>query len=405
MTSPRVLVLENHSSQRGVVIAALRELGVSDILQAGSGEQAMALLNKEGVVDIVLCDLGYQNLPWLEFLNCASQLGLVRAVVIFSKLQPPLHRALDQMAHFSGLKLLGVLSPPMQIQALDKVLQRYSRKDLVLSPSNELGCVLPSEEEIRRGLGLGEFRAYYQPKFVLSSGENAGAEVLVRWQHPVKGLLLPKDFLAAVVAYDLIDEMFKQLFEQGLSLLGVLHRSNHSLGLSFNLTASQLQSNGLTEHIYRSLKRYDLPGSGIIFELAESGLLEASNNIQESLVRLRLMGCGLSIDDFGVGFSSLKLLCQLPFTQIKLDGEFVQNIHQPRSRVLITSTLALASSLNMELVIEGVSNAEECHALVELGCRLGQGFHHAHPMTSHQLISWLNKPRSKLISGSGRIRL
>lgn len=395
MTSPRVLVLENHSFQGSVVIAALRDLGVSDILQAGSGEQAMALLNKAGAVDIVLCDLSYQGLESLEFLSCASQLGMVRAVVLLSKLQPPLQRALGQMAHFSGLKLLGVLSPPVQIRALEKVLQRYNRNGLIVFPSSEPASVLPSEEEIRRGLDLGEFRAYYQPKFVLSSGENAGVEVLARWQHPVRGLLLPKDFLAAVLAYDLIDEMFKQLLEQGLSLLSVLHRSDHSLGLAFNLHASQLLGTGLTEHIYRALKRYDLPGSDLIFELAESGLLEAKHSFQESLVRLRVLGCGLSIDDFGVGFSSLKSLCQLPFTQIKLDGEFVQSIQQPRSQALITSTLAIARSLNMELLIEGVSNAEECQALVEMGCRLGQGFHHAYPMTSHQLIDWLNKPTDK----------
>ncbi len=405
MTSPRVLVLKNHSFQGCMIIAALRELGIVDILHADSGEHAMALLNKEGAVDIVLCDLGYQGLESLEFLSCASQLGLVQAVVLLSKLQPPLQRALGQMAHFSGLKLLGVLSPPLHIQALGAVLQRYNGNGLIVFPSRELPSVLPSEEDIRRGLDLGEFRAYYQPKFVLCSGDDAGAEVLARWQHPVRGLLLPKDFLAAVLAYDLIDEMFKQLLEQGLSLLSVLHRNDHSLRLAFNLNASQLLDNGLTGHIYGALKRYNLPGANLTFELAESGLLEAKHCMQESLIRLRLMGCGLAIDDFGVGFSSLKSLCQLPFTQIKLDGAFVRSIQQPQSRAIITSTLALASSLNMELVIEGVSNADECQALIEMGCQLGQGFHHAHPMTSHQLINWVSNAHGKLISASGCIHL
>ncbi|MHA6575438.1 EAL domain-containing response regulator [Pseudomonas yamanorum] len=391
MTSLRVLVLENHLSRDNAVVAALRELGVSDILQADSAEQAMALLNKEGGVDIALCDLGDHSLVWLEFLSCAGQLGLVQAVVLFCKLQPPLRRALDHVVNFSGLKLLGVLSPPMQTQALEKVLQRYSGTGLIVSTTGELPCVLPSEEDIRRGLDLGEFRAYYQPKFLLGSGEDAGAEVLARWQHPVRGLLLPKDFLAAVLAYDLIDEMFKQLFEQGLSLLSVLHRSNHSLGLAFNLSASQLHGNGLAEYIYSALERHGLPGEDLTFELAESGLLETKHSIQESLIRLRLMGCGLSIDDFGIGFFSLKSLCQLPFTQIKLNEEFVQTIHQPRSQAIISGALALACSLSMELLIEGVNNAQECQTLIDLGCHLGQGFHYAYPMTSHQLISWLNR--------------
>ncbi|WP_159956858.1 EAL domain-containing response regulator [Pseudomonas sp. R76] len=375
------------------MVVALRRLGVYSVLQAGSGEQAMTLLNNDGAVDIVLCDLGYPGLDCLEFLNCARQLGLVRAVVVLSDLPPPLHRALGQMTHFSGLKLLGALSPSAETRALQQVLARYNTHSLTVSPINVPTGALPSEEDVRRGLDLGEFRAYYQPKCVLGSGDDAGAEVLARWKHPVRGLLLPKDFMAAVLAYDLVDELFKQLLEQGLSLLSVLNRSHHTLGLAFNMYASQLQGNAITEHIHRSLKRYDLPGSSLTFELAESSLLDVRYGIQESLVHLRMMGCDLSIDDFGRGFSSLKSLCQLPFTQIKLDAEFAQSLQQPRSRAMIASTLGLASSLNMQLVIDGISDTDQCQTLVDLGCLLGQGTHYASPMTSHQLIGWLSKTR------------
>lgn len=160
----------------------------------------------------------------------------------------------------------------MNVRALKKVLQRYNRNGLIVSPSSEVASVLPSEEDIRRGLDLGEFLAYYQPKFVLSSGDGAGAEVLVRWQLPVRGPLLPKDFLAAVLAYDLIDEMFKQLLEQGLSLLSVLYRSNHSLGLAFNLHASQLQGNGLTERYLSLAQAFCLAGIRLDFRIGRKWL-------------------------------------------------------------------------------------------------------------------------------------
>lgn len=393
MTFPRVLVLESHSPQRNAAVTALRKVGVTSILQADSGEKAMALLNKDGAVDIVLCDLGYPGLDCIEFLNCARQLGMVRAVVLLNQLQPSLHRALGQLSHFSGLKFLGVLSPNLEPRALRSILLRYNTQSLTLTPINAPVIEFPSEEDVRRGLDLGEFRAYYQPKFVLGSGDNAGAEVLARWQHPARGLLLPKDFLAAVLAYDLVDLLFKQLLEQSLSLLSVLNRSNYPLSLALNLYASQLQGSAMTEHINRALKRYDLPGSRLTFELAESSLLDVRYGIQESLIHLRMMGCELSIDDFGRGFSSLKSLCQLPFTQIKLDTEFAQSLQQPRSLAMIRSTLALAGSLNMQLVIDGINNAEQCQALVSLGCSLGQGAYHASPMTSHQMIGWLNKLR------------
>uniref|UniRef100_UPI00313E0062 EAL domain-containing protein n=1 Tax=Pseudomonas sp. TH31 TaxID=2796396 RepID=UPI00313E0062 len=107
-------------------------------------------------------------------------------------------------------------------------------------------------------------------------------------------------------------------------------------------------------------------------------------------MRLRILGCGLSIDDFGVGFSSLSLLCQLPFNQLKLDGQFVQQLREPGRRAMIASTLALTRSLEMSLVIEGVSSQRIRDQLVAMGCELGQGFHLARPMTGHDLLQWLD---------------
>lgn len=389
MISLRILVLEQHTAQRSAVVSALQQLGVADVLQASSGEQALALLQRQGGIDIAVCDLAHQGMECLDFLNCAGQLSIIQAVILYCDFQPQLRRAIEQMTSLSGLELLGSLSMPIQVKALHRLLQRYQCRCPVTTYYPLVANTLPNEPDIRRGLALGEFRAFFQPKFLLASGQVAGAEVLARWEHPSKGLLLPKDFLAAVLAYDLIDEMFKQLLEQGLSLLGILRRDGRSLALSFNLHASQLLASGLIDHIRRALERHHLSAADLTFELAENGLLEIGPEIQESLLRLRVMGCGLSIDDFGMGFSSIKRLCHLPFTEIKLDGEFVRKIQEPGSRVVIASTVALARSLNMALVIEGVSNQKECQALIRIGCEQGQGFHCAQPMSSHELLSWL----------------
>lgn len=243
---------------------------------------------------------------------------------------------------------------------------------------------LPSELEIQRGLALGEFRAWFQPKFVIRTGQLAGAEALVRWEHPARGVLLPEDFLAAVLAYDLIDDMFKQLLEQGLSLLGILRRQQLQMELAFNLHASQLLGGSLVAHIQWALGRHGFCGSVLRFEFAENGLLNSAPAVQENLLRLRVLGCGLSIDDFANGFSSLKLLCQLPFNQLKLDGGFVR--HNP---TMIKSTRALANVLGMSLVIEGISTAHIRDGVLALGCELGQGFYLARPMAGHHVLPWL----------------
>ena len=388
MVSPRVLVMENHSPRRSALVNMLRRLGVREVLQASTSEQAMILMQRTGGVDIVLCNLGSKSSEQVEFLRYASQIGLVQAVGLSNEMRPELCRALSHMDFFSGVQLLGILSTPLQPQALDRLLKRYrSVPPAPLKPP--AGAPLPSEEEIRLGLALGEFRGWFQPKRMMNDGSLAGVEALARWEHPARGLLLPKDFLAAVLAYDLIDEMFKQLLEQGLKLLAVLHRQGSELEMSFNLHASQLARHGLIEHIQGALQRYGLCASVLVFELAENGLLDLQSPTQENLLRLRLMGCGLSIDDFGVGFSSLKLLCQLPFNQIKLDGDLIRTLNEPRSQAMVGSTLALARSLDMSLVIEGVSSRHIRDALISLGCEVGQGFFLARPMTGHDLLHWL----------------
>lgn len=388
MAHPRVLVLESQRFQRSVLIKMLDRLGLPEVLQASDGEKAMTLLQVRGGVDIVLCDVADRSLDCLKFLQLARQAGLVRAVAFCSELNPELRRTLAHMRRFCGLQMLGVLSPPLQSRALRQLLRCYSRQHLPATYASAPKA-LPTEHEIRQGLALGEFRAWFQPKFMLGTGRLAGIEALVRWEHPTRGVLLPAQFLAAVLAYELIDEMLKQLLEQGLSLLGVLRRQQIQLELAFNLHASQLLNSELVGHIQQSLLRHGFPGSTLLFELAENGLLDISARVQENLLRLRMLGCGLSIDDFGTGFSSLKLLCQLPFNQLKLDGDFVRHMDEPLSQAMVTSTLALARSLNMSVVIEGIGTQRTHEGVLALGGEIGQGFYLARPMQGYRLLAWL----------------
>ncbi|MGE7955823.1 EAL domain-containing response regulator [Pseudomonas sp. NPDC089530] len=394
MYSPSVLVLEDQSFQRGALVKALQHLGINDILQADDSERAMAQISREGGVDIVLCDLGHSAVNRLEFLARVGENGMVRAVALCSELRPELRRAVQQMTCLSGLQMLGVLNKPTQLYALQEILNRYSRRRLVAEIEPSPHYRLPSEEDVRRGLALGEFKAWFQPKFNMKTAAVAGAEALVRWEHPVRGLLLPKDFLAAVLAYDLIDEMLKQLLEQGMGLLNALRRCGLGLELAFNLHASQLARNDLTEHVEHLLKCHDFPGSTLLFEVAENGLLDIPRTTRENLLRLRMMGCNLSIDDFGMGFSSLTLLCQLPFNQLKLDGQLVRSIEDPRTQAMVTSTVALARALNMSLVIEGVASQVIRDGLLKMGCSFGQGFHLARPMEAQRFLQWLQEPDS-----------
>lgn len=375
-----ILVLEDEPFQRLVAVTALRELGLGRIHEAAEGTEALELLATRGGVDIVLCDLRMAGMDGLSFLRHASQKGMVRSVILSSEVAPDLRQAASTMARCLGLRVLGDLGKPFDMARAASLIERH------LSPATEArpggGPVDASGlEDIRLGLERGEFEAWFQPKFDLRSDTLLGAEVLARWHHPRHGLLSPARFLPTLEAQGLMDCLFHQLLGQGLALQQELARTGQPINLAFNLHPRQLGDRALPTQIGRALDHAGLPGSGLTFELTETGALEAPAASLESLVRLRLMGCELAMDDFGAGYSSLDRLCELPFSQLKLDGAFVRRLmKQPRSGAIISNTVALADDLGMTLVVEGVETEEQRERLLSLGCRVAQGFLFSRPL-------------------------
>ncbi|NWD40708.1 EAL domain-containing protein [Pseudomonas yamanorum] len=367
----------------------LAELGVRAVFHAAECDKALDLITRAEGVDIVICDLSHEKRGYFDFLLAAGRAHLVNALVLGSTLEPQFLRAVECINQFSLLRLIGVMGPDAPLHDLSSILRDYIKHKTfapLLAPD---ALKLPTESEVRKGLEAREFKAWFQPKFDLRTGALCGVEALARWEHPTRGLLLPGEFLPAVLAYDLIDEMFKQVFAQGLDLLVALRGRNITLQVAFNLHASQLARFDLALHIENALIEHDLPGCALMFELAENGLLDMSVATQKSLLCLRLLGCGLSIDDFGTGFSSLTLLCQLPFQELKLDSSVVQDLSDLHSRAMMLSTIALARALDINLVIEGVSSQEIRDQAFAMGGTFAQGFHLAKPMSARRLKEWL----------------
>ncbi|WP_277761070.1 EAL domain-containing response regulator [Pseudomonas sp. A34-9] len=384
-----VLVVESHALQRNVLVNALSRLQFTCVLSAGNAMQAVDHIRRQDVIDIIFFDLSDGSINNIEFLGVASKLGNVRTLVVYGEMPLALRRSVEKMSTFSSIRLLGVLDKPVQLQALKKILATFKTYESSKLREPAASFKLIPYTEVLRGLKAGEFQAWYQPKFNLHDGRLFGAEVLVRWEHPQRGLLMPQDLLATVVAYDLIDDMFKQLLEQGLELMSLLRKQGIHLGLAFNLTHSQLVRDDLIGHIIQRLHQSEMPGSALTFEVTENGMLDLPASAVENLLRLDRAGCGLSIDDFGIGFSSLKQLTHLPFNQLKLDGAFVRDVDDLGNRAVISSSVALAKALKMDLIAEGIESSHALDTLINLGCSFGQGFHLARPMTAADLSAWL----------------
>lgn len=389
MISLRVLVLEDQLQRRKALCDALTELGVRAVFHAGERKRAMDVICRADGVDIVMCDLNSEKLGYFDFLLAAGKARLVSAVVLCSALEPQLLRAVERINLFSQIKMIGVLDADVPLQSLGSILRNYNKHKTLALPRPGAALKLPTEPEVRKALAAGEFKAWFQPKFDLRSGELYGVEALARWEHSSRGLLLPREFLSAVLAYDLIDDMFKQVFAQGLDLLVSLRRRNVPLQVAFNLHASQLASFDLALFIENALLERELPGATLMFEVAENGLLDMPVITLKSLLRLQWLGCGLAVDDFGVGFSSLPLLCQLPFNQLKLDGTVVHQLSDHSNKAMVACTIALAQALGMSLVIEGVSSQAIRDQISAMGATFAQGFHLAKPMSARRLSEWL----------------
>ncbi|MFK3605290.1 hypothetical protein A7D21_13555 [Pseudomonas sp. AP19] len=399
-TSLRVLVLEDHLFQRSVAVNLLKQLGCGEVLEAGNGTEALSVLQGAGSVDVVVCDLQMEGMDGLEFIQRISATGQVGAIIVSSGLPGDVRRAVSQMGALLGVNMLGDTGKPLQVETLQLLLERaLSTRRRTPQPSSSLE--LADEQQVRRALLEQQLQAYYQPKFDLHSGAVLGVEVLARWNHPFQGVLSPAVFLPAMERSGLMDDLLFCLMQQALVLQGQALSQGLALDLAFNLHAAQLADVELTARIKTLLATHQTPCASVTFELTESGLLEVPAVSLENLVRLRMMGCRLSIDDFGAGFSSLQRLCQLPFTEIKLDAEFVRGLlHEPRCRAVIGSTLALGQTLGMSVVIEGIETTEQHQALLALGCTQGQGYWHARPMNGVDLLRWLQRSAGRPVSSN-----
>lgn len=390
----RVLVLEDHTFQRSVAVSMLKHLGCGEVMEAVDGAQALALLDTFGPVDIALCDLQMEGMDGLEFIQRIGASGQVRSIIISSTLSADLRRAVRQMVSLLGLEFLGDVGKPLHTEALGKLLSKQLNACPVSASRVAVATDPASESEVRRALATQQLKAFYQPKFNLQTGDVCGVEVLARWLDPRKGVISPAAFLPTLERCGLMDQWLYAQIDQALHVQAQARLQGSALNMAFNLHAAQLANPELASNIRQLLARHGAAGSGVTFEVTESGLLEASTISLESLVRLRMMGCQLSIDDFGAGFSSLQRLCQLPFNEIKLDAEFVSTLEQePRCLAVIASTLALGETLGMSVVIEGIETEAQCQQLLDIGCTQGQGFWYARPMAAEDFLNWLKKAK------------
>ncbi|MCD8513539.1 MAG: EAL domain-containing protein, partial [Nitrincola sp.] len=243
------------------------------------------------------------------------------------------------------------------------------------------------EQDLRIAIHTGQLLLHFQPQFYLSNGELCGLEVLVRWQHPEKGLMMPGKFIALAEETNLIVPLGWQVIE--MACQQIVNWQEQGLmvpPVAINISPKQLLEADFIEHINLILDRYGIARSQIELEITEGLIMQDPDYVIQKLNQLREAGYRLAIDDFGTGYSSLNRLKQLPLDRLKIDYSFTRDIGMnPRDEAIIMTVIALGKSLNIEVLAEGVETEAQQRFLKSSGCDSVQGYLLGRPVPVNEL--------------------
>jgi EAL domain-containing protein (putative c-di-GMP-specific phosphodiesterase class I) len=244
--------------------------------------------------------------------------------------------------------------------------------------------------ELRVGIERDEILLHFQPKARLDTGAIGGVEALVRWQHPAHGLLLPADFLPVAEQTGLMRRLTMRVLDLALAHCAAWHRSGLELAVGVNLSPENLLDGELEPDLERLLASHAADPRWLQLEITEDVLMADPARAREVVERLRGLGITVALDDFGTGYSSLAYIKQLTLDELKIDRAFVTNLVRDRAdAAIVASTIALARTLQLKVVAEGVEDAATWSKLAVLGCDFAQGYHLSRPLPASELVAWL----------------
>lgn len=296
---------------------------------------------------------------------------------------------------------IGVASSPEHGLDADTLLSR-AEVAMYAAKQNQSGTVTyhpgldsTSEEsltmlsELRSAVDQDQLRLFLQPKVNLRTGEVLGAEALVRWEHPTRGMVPPMRFIPFAEQTGFVRVLTMWMIEQVAQMSHTLTEQGLRMKLAVNLSTRDLMDQELPNKLEQVLARYEIDPALLVLEITESAIMDDPQRALQTLNRLHAMGLKLSIDDFGTGYSSLAYLKRLPVDELKIDKSFVMNMESDlQDAKIVRSTVDLAHNLGLSVVAEGVESAKSWKLLASLSCDEVQGYFIAKPMPGAQFANW-----------------
>lgn len=383
-----VLLVEDHVFQREYVAQQLRtDIGV-EVACAANGIQALELLRSKHY-DLVISDLAMPDMDGIVFIKRLALLKKKPDLIVLSSQPATLIQLVERLAISLGFRQISTLTKPFNSGELSAAMRRFDRTrgQLEAAPPVRASSSIRSDSvDILEGLIGKQFTAWYQPQHDIQTSRIVGVEVLARWNHPSRGVLLPEQFLSTIITSGWINQLNAILLEKALLAQAAWRAMGWPLTLSFNLPVSLLSEESLPERLRSIVEHCGSDPATIMLELTETTETDDYSDYLAGAARLKLQGFKLSIDDYGTGYSSLLNLMSVPFDEIKIDRVFVHGAHKcAAAQAALESSISLAKRLNIKLVAEGVEDPRDLLLLKELGCGIVQGYLFSKPMTASSL--------------------
>ncbi len=384
------LVAEGDPVQRQMLVHMLARLGARAISEVTDGHAALLRLDCaiEPAIDIGLIDLSLPGLDGLDLIRHLGQAERCPGIVIVGAQSSTVLFSVETMAHAYGIDLLGTIAKPVTEHKLDTLIALYR------APAEVAITKAPQQQftyaEVALALQAGQFEPFFQPMIELQTGHVKGLEIFARWVHPQFGVLGPAAFMGVLEENDQVACLDWSMIEKSVAACRQLHDQAIPISISINLALCTLLQPSFLAQVNACLVRHQILADYVTFEMPESAVLTTDPQFLECLLRLRMQGFGLAIDDYGTGRSNLQLLARIPFSELKIDRSFVDGASKKHALgTVLGSFLGLARSLDRRSAAVGVETKEDWDFLQKLGCTYAQGYYIANPMALQEFPAWL----------------
>lgn len=382
----RVLVVDDNKFIVSLLRRYLERLGIVSPLEAHDGVEALEILDATAV-DVVLCDLDMPGMDGIEFLRHLAERKRTPAVALLSGQDRSILNTAVQLGRAHGLRVIGSIAKPFRLPTLKTLLERMD-----IGPDGFSGLSFQplTPEAVRQGLAADAVELAFQPKVAARDRTLMGVETLLRWRGVDGKLKSPAAVVPVAERYGLMNQLTEAIVHKALAQHGAWLAEGHSFKLAVNVSQHDLNRYDFPEFIVETAERAGAPPSSIMLEVTESRLMADIAKPLEILSRLRLKGVGLAIDDYGTGASTMQQLKRIPFTELKIDREFIAGApDDPATRTMLTAIISLAKELGLEIVAEGVETESEWRLVTARGVDAVQGYYTARPMSAADLTGWL----------------